>query len=629
MNKAYSQLLPRTFDPLPLGAIQPRGWLRNQLWIQANGLSGHLDEFWPDLGPDNMWLGGNSEGWERGPYFVDGLLPLAHLLGNDRLKSKADTWIEAFLSSQDESGWIGPVQAPKRRAYDQWPNMIVLKVLTQFHEVSGDDRVIDVMTRFCAWLRDNLAEHPLFQWGGVRWADLALSIHCLYERTNEEWLLDVAAQLHEQGYDWATHFTDFQWKEKLQRDQCGQMETHVVNNAMGVKQPGVWYRQSKNEFDREGVYQALRMLDRYHGQVTGIFSGDEHYAGKDPSQGTELCAVVEFMFSLEHLIAILGDPELADRLERVAFNALPATFSHDMWSHQYDQQVNQVLCSIDESRHWSNNGPDANTFGLEPNFGCCTANMHQGWPKFAAHLWMATPDGGLAAAAYAPSEVTFSTNGTNATIVEDTDYPFRDTVRLRVRPESPAAFPLLLRIPGWASGATVDINGEHEAAPPPGQFFRVEREWQSADLIELRLPMTVAATRRYHKSVSIERGPLVYSLPIGEGWRPLESRSPHGDWEVHPTTPWNYGLRIDPKHPCEGVDVEERPVSHCPFSPEGAPVRLTVHGQRVPKWLLEHGATGPLPESPVESEEWEEELTLIPYGCTNLRVTEFPLIRKP
>src|SRR3712207_2384283 len=275
---------------------------------------------------------------------------------------------------------------------------------------------------------------------------LLLSIYWLYERTGEEWLLDLADKARRHGFDWASHFEHFPYHERTKREECNLM-THVVNNAMAIKQPGVSFLRSGDPGDRQAVFQIIETLDRYHGQVTGVFSGDEHLAGKNPSQGTELCAVVEYMFSLEVLLAILGEASLADRLERIAFNALPATFKPDMWAHQYDQQVNQVLCRVAEDNVYTNNGPDSNIFGLEPNFGCCTANMHQGWPKFAAHLWMRTPDDGLAALAYAPCAVATTLKGVSARLSVQTDYPFRETVTIAVETSVPARFPLLLRIP--------------------------------------------------------------------------------------------------------------------------------------------------------------------------------------
>ena len=244
------------------------------------------------------------------------------------------------------------------------------------------------------------------------------------------------------------------------------MRTHVVNNAMAVKTPGVQYVLTGWQEHKDAVGKTIEMLDKFHGTAVGIFTGDEHYAGKDPTQGTELCAVVEYMFSLENLTQILGDPAFGDRLEMIAYNALPGTFSADMWQHQYDQQANQVLCTI-AKRHWTNNGDDANIFGLEPNYGCCTANLHQGWPKFAANLWMATADEGLAAVAYGPCEVKAKVRGgQEVTIGVETDYPWDDTIRATVHLSDAAAFPLKFRIPAWAEGVSVHINGEADHAEP-------------------------------------------------------------------------------------------------------------------------------------------------------------------
>lgn len=603
---------------LPLTSIKPRGWLHRQLEIQAQGLTGHLDEFWPDLGPKSGWLGGTGESWERGPYFLDGLVPLAYLLDDPKLIAKAKPWLEWTLTHQRPDGSVGPAKNT-----DWWPNMIMLKALTQYQEATGDPRVIPLMERYFSHQLRLLSGRPLKEWAIYRWADELLSVLWLYNRNGDPRLLELASSLHTQGYDWKGHFANFQFPDKVQKSQAN-LKSHVVNNAMALKTSAAWWLVSRDPSDREAVSGQLRELDRYHLLPSGVHSGDEHYAGRNPSQGTELCAVVEGMFSLEHLIAILGEPALGDRLEKISFNALPATFSGDMWAHQYDQQANQVLCSLSE-RDWTTNGPESNLFGLEPNFGCCTSNLHQGWPKLVASLWMATPDDGLAAVAYAPSEVsTRVKGGVPVRIVEETDYPFRDKIHLTVDPATPVVFPLQLRIPAWAQGASILINGETAGDIKTETFHRIEREWKKGDRIELTLPMVPRVSRWYHDSIAIERGPLVFSLKIGEDWRKLRDKAPTADWEVHPTTAWNYALSIDSANPQKSIQVIERDFGQFLFTPEGAPLELRVKGRRLPEWKLVKGSAAPLPPSPVSSQEREETLTLIPYGSAKLRITAFP-----
>lgn len=635
--KNRAPLPPSALYPLPLTSIKPRGWLRRQLQIQANGLSGHLDEFWPDLGPNSAWLGGAGEGWERGPYFLDGLLPLAYLLDDPKLIAKANKWVNWTLENQRPDGSIGPAKNK-----DWWPNMIMLKVLTQHYEATDDQRVIPLMHRYFEHHARLIKERPLHEWAIYRWGEEVLSLLWLYNRTGDERLLDLARMLHTQGFDWKAHFADFKFPNKVTKEEIGlvkgvnntpkALSVHGVNNAMAMKYTTLWSLVSNDASDRRAVYQMLNELDKYHLLPNGMHSADEHYAGSDPSQGVELCAVVETMFSLGHMIGILGDPALGDRLERITFNALPATFSGDMWSHQYDQQPNQVLCSI-EQRDWTTNGQEANVFGLEPNFGCCTANMHQGWPKFVANLWMATPDDGLAAVAYAPSELNTRIRGNvPIRIVEETEYPFRGQVRLIVNPARPVTFPLQLRIPAWAQGATLTVNGKPQQEVKAGTFHRIERRWAAGDRVELTLPLRTRTSEWHQNSVAIERGPLVFSLKIGEDWRKIAkgmrrpAPQPAADWEVHPTSAWNYGLVISGASVEKSVQAIDKPIGLFPFTAQGAPIELRIKGRRLPQWTLVKGSAGPLLPSPVESQEPEETLTLIPYGAAKLRITAFPQV---
>lgn len=612
-------LQPNGYYLLPLTSVKPTGWLKRQLQTQAQGLSGHLEEFWPDLGPNSAWLGGSGEGWERGPYYLDGLVPLAYLLDDKELKAKAQKWVEWALTHQRPDGGIGP-----EKNKDWWPNMLALKALTQYQEATGDPRVVPFMQKYFAYQAARLPSQPLYEWAKFRWHDEIVTVLWLYNRTGDAKLLDLAKMLHDQGHDWKGQFANFQYKDKDVVVKKPNLATHGVNNGMALKADGLWWLVSGDKTDRDSPYRMLKTLDQYHGQPNGMFSCDEHYAGLKPTQGTELCTVVEEMYSLENLLAILGDARLGDRLEKISYNALPATFTGDMWAHQYDQQVNQIEANV-AKRDWVNNKEDSNTFGLEPNFGCCTANLHQGWPKLAASLWMATPDGGLAAAAYAPSEVmTTVGKGVKVKVTEATDYPFREKVRLMVEPERATAFPLVLRIPAWATQASVVVNGKATKGVAASAFYTVKRTWKPGDVVEITFPMEVRTSTWYHNGLSVERGPLVMALNIPTEWRKIKDREQAPDWEALPRGAWNYALVAESGKLAGKISVEERPVGEFPFTPNGAPLAIRVAAKKVPDWTVQDNSAGDLPESPVQSGERTETVALIPYGAAKLRIAEFP-----
>lgn len=626
-------LAAQAMYPLPLGAVKPAGWLRRQLEIQAAGLGGRLDETWPDVGPNSGWLGGSGESWERGPYYLDGLLPLAWQLDSAPLKAKAQRFIDWTLDHPSPDGMFGP-----RSNDDWWPRMVMLKVFCQYHDLTGDRRVIPVMTSYFMHQLRALPDRPLKDWGRFRWQDEIVSVLWLYNRTGDKRLLDLAELLRQQGFDWQGMFENFQFKDKVSAASIGLNErgsgdhqnglkdlalsVHGVNNAQALKASPLWFLISGNVKDRDAVFSQLGQLDRYHGLPNGMFSADEHLAGRNPSQGVELCAIVETLYSLELAYAITGDVRIGDRIEKIAFNALPGAFTDDMWAHQYDQQPNQVECSL-HKRPWTTNGAEANLFGLEPHFGCCTANFHQGWPKLTASLWMAGSEDELIAALYAPCHVETSIRDVPIRIEEVTDYPFRHRVSMAVHPARPVNFSIKLRIPLWCSAASVRVNGQSVDAGVPGGFARIQRVWRAGDLVEIDFTTAIKMVEGFNQSLSVEQGALVFSLPIGEAWIKLRQRGLSADWQVYPTTSWNYGLVMD-----SPILRHEAPVGAAPFSSGGAAVTLSIAGRLVPAWKSEEGAADPVPLGPVTWSATGEpaQLTLYPYAAPKLRITSFPRI---
>jgi hypothetical protein len=268
---------------------------------------------------------------------------------------RAEYCVNYILTHQNDDGWICP--SKDRGGYDMWALFLVLKVLVQYHGFTQDERIELAVEKALKALDRHIDGSTLFSWGKMRWFECLISIYWLYERKPEDWVLELAQKLSCQGFDWQKFFTGGFWPyaEQHERGRWSQMN-HVVNNAMMFKSGALLWRMTSDTTDLQSAEKMLETLNKYHGMITGAFTGDECLSGLSPIQGTELCAVVEYMYSVEHLIAVTGNLQWCDLLESLAYNALPATFSPDMWSHQYDQQVNQIECSVQENPVFMTNG---------------------------------------------------------------------------------------------------------------------------------------------------------------------------------------------------------------------------------------------------------------------------------
>ena len=635
-------LQPSPFRKLPIGAIRPEGWLRKQLVLEAAGFTGHLDELSKFLNPtNNAWLSPTGEGrngWEEVPYWLRGFGDLGYVLGDRRVTAEAEKWVNAIMASQQPDGYFGPKanKTGTKGKPDVWPNMLALNALQSYYEFRGDKRVLDCMLRYFKWEytipdADLLTDY----WEHQRQGDNIASVLWLYNRVPAGFLLGLAEKLDRRGAKWSE----------------GVANWHGVNFAQAFREPAEIAEVTKNPKQAgmtEANYETARRL---YGQVPGGMWGADENARKgysDPRQAAETCTMVEMMWSDELLLTMSGDPKWADRCEDVAFNSLPASMTADEKALHYLTAPN--LVRIDGNSHapdFENGGP---MLLFNPyDHRCCQHNSGMGWPYFAEHLWLATPDGGLTAAMYAPNTVHAKVGkGTAVTIREETHYPFSETIRFVVSPAKPTRFNLRIRLPQWSEGLSWTLSdaerGELGAPrhmidptslkpgpelPAASGYMSFDRVWRSGDVLALTLPMEphIEHWPTQHDSISVMRGPMAFSLKVDEKIK----RGPGGTdrwptWMVEPTSAWNMGLL-----PKANLTVKERPwpQDDQPFTAASTPVELVATGRKIDAWQEDYlGTVGLLQASPARTAEPIERLTLIPMGAARLRITVFPTVTK-
>ncbi len=640
-------LVDKPYIELPIGAIKPQGWLKEQLNRMQKGMTGYLDSIYPQVvGQRNGWLGGDGDVWERGPYWIDGLLPLAYIMNDVELKKKVQPWIEWTIASQKPNGYFGPDTdrepeegLQRNNSHDWWPKMVMLKVMQQYYSATGDKRVIPFMTNYFRYQLKELPNHPLGNWtfwGEQRGGDNLMMVYWLYNITGDSFLLELGELIHKQTFNWTDVFLN---QDHLSR----QHSMHCVNLGQGFKEPVIYYQQNQSPEQLDAIKKAVREMRNTIGFPIGLWAGDELLRFGDPIQGSELCTAVEMMYSLENILQITGDIQWADQLEKIAYNALPTQITDDFSARQYFQQVNQIKISRDIRNFVTPHYDTDNLFGELTGYPCCTTNMHQGWPKFTQNLWYATNDNGIAALIYAPSEVTAKVgNGKLVSIKESTYYPFDEivtfTIEFKNRKDKEIEFPFHLRIPEWCRNPILTVNGKHIAVEiKQGRIIKIDRIWKNNDKISLHLPMEVSVSRWYDGGAAVERGPLLYALKMNENWKKKTTEANeikrYGKWyyEVTSNTPWNYALpnrNLKNEIIANAFIIKKKDsISTYPWTLQDAPIIIKTRGLQIPGWKEYNGSAGQIPYFTQQGEDVgdEKDIELIPYGCSTLRIAVFPV----
>ena len=617
------------FYKLPIGSITPRGWLRHQLEMERDGMTGHLEQISPWLDfAKSSWAdpqGRGKFGWEELPYWLKGYGDLGYVLKDAGVKAEAKKWIEAVLATQRPDGYFGPrelLTSLDDGKSDLWPQMIMLNVLQSYFEAQGDPRVIELMGRYFKW--ENALPVSAFgegYWPKLRFGDNLESIFWLYNRTGQPWLLDLARKMNSGMARWDQDVINW----------------HNVNIAQGFRAGTVFWMLSQDPMHLASAERNYEKVFATYGQFPGGgFVGDENSRPGyvDPRGGIETCGIVELMHSFEMLTKITGQPVWADRCEEIAFNSFPAAMTAD------EKALHYITCDNSIQLDRNNKSPEIQNTGTMISYSpyevyrCCQHNVSHGWPYYAEELWLATPDNGLCASLYAACEVNAKAGaGSDVKITEETDYPFGQTVQFNIKTAKAATFPLYLRVPRWCEAAEVSINGEvADIKSQPLTFIKLEREWHDRDAITLHLPMKLGVRHwpKNQDAVSVDYGPMSFSLAIKERFTSYGDRNANWpEWEVYPDSPWNYGLVLDSQNPTASFKLiqTDGPLAAQPFTPETAPIKLEATGRLIPNWQPDaNNVIGKLQPSPVKSDQPDEKITLIPMGAARLRVTMFPVI---
>jgi hypothetical protein len=633
-------LRPLPFPALPVTSFRPGGWLKKSLELQRSGLTGHLGEISIWLTKrNNAWLSADGKGeygWEEVPYWLRGYSRIGYVLHDEDMIRETNVWIEGALSSQKANGDFGPVRLARNQLRDLWAQMLMLQVLQSYFEYSGDTRVLPFMTKYFRWeLTIPDAQFLKDYWENSRGGDNLASVYWLYDRTGDAFLLELAAKIDRNTANWR------------QAGAGALPNWHVVNIAECFREPATFFLQSSKPADLEASYANFRLVREKYGQVPGgMFGADENArpGHDDPHQAAELCSMVEQIASDAMMLGYTGDPMWAENAEDVAFNTMPAALTPDYRALRYLTAPNMVMSdSRNHAPGVANRGP---FFLMNPfSSRCCQHNHSSGWVNFLQGTWTATADDGVAAQLYTTGAVTAKVGekSVGVTLSEDTRYPFDDTVRIAVQAESAVEFPLYLRVPSWTEGATVKVNGKKvEAALQAGAYLRLTQVWKTGDRVEATFPRK-PRLRTWEKnkgSVSVDYGPLTFSLRIQEEYKKVETTKnaisdsrwqPEADatkwpsFEILPKSAWNYGLMAGSE-----LKVVRRKVAPggYPFTNDAAPLEIQASGKLIPGWGLdENGMCAVLPASPVKAEGAVERVTLVPMGGARLRISAFPVVK--
>lgn len=636
--------------PLPPGSVTARGWIREQLLRNKDGMGGHLDELEPDMianpyidrRTDEAWGADIKAGWGAeisGNYWY-GLIQLAFALDDDALKAKAERWINGALKNQRPDGYLGTYTESDNLMddYNAWGTGCGLNALQAYYEATGREDVLEAIHRCLLWFCDHWAGDNKTLYGGQA---ITFNMAWCYCRVGDERLCAFINDYMDFLDDKDLYLNSI---KAMRQPELVYNSFHAAGLALLPKYAAANHMAcGKKEYLEAAVCTVEKIRDKVLLPTGGIASNTEYLSPISSNTETEYCTYTFFQNALIWLAAVSGDVGYYDISERIALNGAQGARKKDEKAIAYFTSANQIFATTQSDFF----GMDMGVYAPCYPTSCCPVNSVWIMPDYLYGMALADEAGGVTITSYGPARLDLG----NMALESDTAYPFRDLVEYAVRAAAPAEKCIRFRIPAWCDGATITVNGEEVPGDKaPGSVFTLERIWREGDVISLRLPMQVKISRLddsdswRHYPMMVEYGPLVFSLPIPEVWNAIPGgpRTPLPEgwswYDVEPELIWDkrgdvyeqhgwrkhnisWNVAIDEELDPAQVKVEEHEGGYVWEQP---PLTLTLPGYKA---LYSYAPyikkTHEVYQGPVDVQE-PLTLKLVPYGCTALRITCFP-----
>lgn len=624
-STASAQTNKSVLQDIGIEGMKAEGWMKEALTTQRNGLTGHIQvagapfdkEGWGDATQKKMdrW-----EDFEQTGYWADGALRCGYLINDPELTQRVKEWIDFQIDHPKEDGFIGP------ELHNLWPHVVFFRVIMAEYSRNPSPKIIKALSNH---YKNAARSQTLIKTGGPEWdfnerTMLHIEMLCwLYQQTNDAFFIEKAENTYKAFCSRKSPFT----MQAFLSDEVPIV--HSVSSFETLKIPVILYINTGKKEYLDAAIHGIQKVYKYHGLADGIPSGNEAHDGNMPNEVHETCCVSDAQWALGYFLQATGDVQWADLMEKICFNAAFSVVWKDFKSLQYYSSPNQVIAKNNSSFCMYVGGQDRMAYRIAHGPACCNGNMNRMIPLFCSRQWMKKGDNGIVAAMYAPSSFTTKLKGSKneITIQEETNYPFEETIRFRMKMKRSTPFSFWLRIPQWCKGASITVNGQAaDIVCKAGTFVEVQRKFSDGDIIELKLPMKAKSVSMPYDGVAFERGPLVFSLNVKAQEEITETRELDGikfqSRILTPLSEWNYAP-VD----TENIEVVNSNDYSNIWNPETTPVRLKVKAVTVTNWQLYRDNFTPYMPSVIRKGE-EKVIELVPVGTTVLRMTVFPDIRR-